>query len=158
MKEVVIYLTALYDVAARIGAWAALLTYTRRDGSVGTKGFYQAANERLDKPLSIAAASVALRQLKEPCNVTIVTDVGYLAHSYKYLPLWRKAAKDGNWIKKDGQKVVHQWIWQRLEEAVKEGGHRVSFCYCKNQEVLKPVLDQAQKAIDEQAEKNLLAR
>lgn len=158
MKQVVIYLTSIYDVASRIGAWAALLTYTRRDGSVGTKGFYQAANERLDKPLAIVAAINSLRQLKEPCRVKIVSNVGYLVHSYKYLPDWQKNAKDGNWIKKDGQKVVHQWLWERLDETVKEGGHRISFCYCKNSEVLKPVLDQAQKAIDEQAEKNLLAR
>lgn len=158
MKNVVIYLTAVYDVATRIGAWAALLTYAHQNGDIGTKGLYQAVNERLDKPLSIAAATKALRQLKEPCDVNIVTNVGYLAHSYKYLPAWRNNAKDETWRRKDGQQISHQWLWERLLETIAAGGHRVSFNYCKNQDVMQPVIDQAQKAIIEQAEKNFLAR
>ncbi len=158
MKQVIVYLTAIYDVAARIGAWAALLTYTHKDGTTSTKGFYQAVNERLDKPLSIAAATKALRQLKEPCYVSIITDVGYLAHSFRYLPQWQHDAKDETWRRKDGQKISHQWLWERLDETIAKGGHRVSFNYCKNQEIMRPVIDRAQKAIAEQAEKNFLIR
>ena len=39
MKEVIIYLTAIYDIAARIGAWAALLSYQHKNGDIDTKGF-----------------------------------------------------------------------------------------------------------------------
>lgn len=158
MKEVVIYITALYDVATRIGAWAALLTYQHKDGHIGTKGFYQAVNERLDKPLSIAAVFYALRQLKEPCRVKIMTNVGYLAHSFKYLPTWQKNATDETWRCKDGAKVAHQWRWERLLETIAEGGHHVSFNYLKTAEFPQYVIEEAQKAIAEQAEKNFLAR
>ena len=158
MKEVIIYVTAIYDIAPRIGAWAALLTYQHQDGSIASKGFYQAVNEWLDKPLSISATIKALRALKEPCQVTIVTNVGYLAHSFKYLPQWQHDAKDETWRRKDGQKVSHQWLWERLIETINKGGHRVSFNYCKNTDVLQPVINQAKTAIAEQAEKNFLAR
>lgn len=158
MKKVIIYLTALYDVAPRIGAWAALLTYQHKDGTVGSKGFYEAANGKIEKPLSIVGTIAVLRLLKESCDVTIMTDVGYIAHSFKYLPAWQKNAKDGTWCRKDGRNVAHQWLWERLLETINEGGHHVSFSYCKNQEVLQPVINQARIAISELAEKNFLAR
>lgn len=157
MKNVVIYLTAIYDIAQRIGAWAALLTYQHKDGSVGSKGFYEAANGKIEKPLSIVGTIAVLRLLKEPCKVTIVTDVGYLAHSFRYLHVWQKNTTDGTWHRKDGEKVVHQWLWERLLETIAEKGHHVSFNYCKNQEIMQPVINQARIAISELAEKNFLA-
>jgi ribonuclease HI len=65
--------------------------------------------------MELTAVIEGLKQLKEPCDVHIVSDSSYVV---KAINEWLS-----NWIKKDFAKVKNVDLWQRYLEAAKP--HRV---------------------------------
>ena len=84
---------------------------------LGYKGFWRAFGEYLgnatNQQAEIAAATVGLSKLFEPCKVTVKTDSRYVVETMS-----------GNFRKK----ANHEW-WEKLERAV--AGHKIKWEWVK---------------------------
>jgi ribonuclease HI len=66
-----------------------------------------------------------LEALKEPCEVSIITDSKYVVDAFNknWIESWLKKG----WKKSDGKAVLNQELWQRLLDAMKV--HKVEFIH-----------------------------
>lgn len=84
---------------------------------LGFKGFWKGVGEYLgnatNQQAEIAAASIGLESLKEPCTVTLMSDSRYVVETM-----------GGTWKRKTN----HEW-WQRLEKAA--SGHQIKWKWVK---------------------------
>jgi ribonuclease HI len=80
---------------------------------LGFKGYWKAVGEYLgnatNQQAEIAAASLGLESLNEPCNVTLMSDSRYVIETM-----------GGTWKRKTN----HNW-WQRLDNAAKK--HQITW-------------------------------
>ena len=62
--------------------------------------------------MELMGVITGLEALKEPCDVTIVTDSKYIADSFNkgWIDSWQKKS----WKKSDGKAVLNKELWQRL--------------------------------------------
>ena len=84
---------------------------------LGFKGYWKGVGEYLgnatNQQAEIAAASIGLENLKEPCIVTLMSDSRYVVETM-----------GGTWKRKTN----HQW-WQRLEKAASK--HQITWQWVK---------------------------
>jgi ribonuclease HI len=84
---------------------------------LGFKGFWKGVGEYLgnatNQQAEIAAASIGLENLKEPCIVTLMSDSRYVVETM-----------GGTWKRKTN----HEW-WQRLEKAASK--HQITWKWVK---------------------------
>lgn len=84
---------------------------------LGFKGYWKAVGEYLgnatNQQAEIAAATIGLETLKEPCSVTVMTDSRYVVETM-----------GGTWKRKTN----HDW-WHRLDNASKK--HKISWEWTK---------------------------
>ena len=84
---------------------------------LGFKGYWKAVGEYLgnatNQQAEIAAATIGLETLKEPCSVTVMTDSRYVVETM-----------GGTWKRKTN----HDW-WNRLDNASKK--HKISWEWTK---------------------------
>ena len=107
MKVVTIYTDGACSGNPGPGGWGAVLLFHefRKEMS----GFDpQTTNNRME----LTAAIVALKALKEPCEVKLYSDSAYLVHAFqqKWLDNWQKR----NWVKSDKKPVENQDLWKEL--------------------------------------------
>ena len=99
------------------GGWAAILRYNEHKREVF--GFEpHTTNNRME----LTAAIEALRTLKEPCEVDIVTDSEYLKNG---ITQWIHNWKRKNWKTSTGKPVVNRELWEDLDEEVSR--HKVKW-------------------------------
>ena len=72
--------------------------------------------------MELTAAVVALKQLKEPCDVTLTSDSQYLV---KGMTQWVKGWVEKGWVTASKQPVKNKEIWQELERLNKI--HKISW-------------------------------
>ncbi|SVC21894.1 uncharacterized protein METZ01_LOCUS274748 [marine metagenome] len=72
--------------------------------------------------MELTAAVVALKQLKEPCDVTLTSDSQYLV---KGMTQWIKGWAEKGWVTASKQPVKNKEIWQELERLNKI--HKISW-------------------------------
>ena len=72
--------------------------------------------------MELTAAVVALKQLKEPCDVTLTSDSQYLV---KGMTQWVKGWAEKGWVTASKQPVKNKEIWQELERLNKI--HKISW-------------------------------
>ena len=84
---------------------------------LGFKGIWKAVGEYLgnatNQQAEIAAATVGLESLREPCNVTLMSDSRYVVETM-----------GGTWKRKTN----HEW-WKRLDTAAKK--HQITWKWVK---------------------------
>lgn len=104
------------------GGWAAILRYNDTEKEIGG-GFAQTTNNRME----ILAAVSGLALLREPCQVTVVTDSQYLRHAVekRWLASWMK----NGWQTSAKKPVKNKDLWLRLQEQLER--HSVSFTWVK---------------------------
>jgi len=107
MKQVTIYTDGACSGNPGPGGWGAVLMFNefRKEMS----GFEpQTTNNRME----LTAAIVALKALKEPCEVRLYSDSAYLVNAFqqKWLENWKKR----NWVKSDRKPVENQDLWKEL--------------------------------------------
>ena len=107
MKQVTIYTDGACSGNPGPGGWGAVLMFNefRKEMS----GFEpQTTNNRME----LTAAIVALKALKEPCEVRLYSDSAYLVNAFqqKWLENWKKR----NWVKSDKKPVENQDLWKEL--------------------------------------------
>ena len=104
MKEIRIHTDGACSGNPGPGGWAAILKYgTHRKSLFGAEP--QTTNNRME----LRAAIEALRALKEPCHVVVVTDSRYLRDGItKWLPNWKK----NGWKTSAKDPVKNRDLWE----------------------------------------------
>ena len=102
------------------GGWAAILTCGKHrkeiyGGELGTK------NNRME----LKAAIEATKQLKVPCDVTIVTDSQYVCRCFSSIREWY----NNGWRNKSGGKPANLDLLKELMEIGVKGHHKFRFQY-----------------------------
>lgn len=106
-KQVTIWTDGSCDTGSGDGGWAYLIRYgehRREDAAHET----DTTNNRME----LTAAVEALRALKEPCRVTLVTDSQYLRKAFTegWLDRWQK----NGWRTASRTPVKNQDLWEAL--------------------------------------------
>ncbi|HEY3841433.1 MAG TPA: ribonuclease HI [Bryobacteraceae bacterium] len=103
------------------GGWAAILRY-----GGNKKEIYGSAAHTTNNRMELTAAIEALRKLRRPCDVELVTDSEYLKNGItKWIINWRKR----NWMTKENKPVVNRDLWEDLDALV--GMHRVQWSWTR---------------------------
>ena len=103
------------------GGWAAVIRYGKY-----TKKLSGSAPQTTNNRMEMAAVIEGLNALKEPCDVTIVTDSQYVKNG---ITLWLDSWKRRNWKTKSKTTVKNKEIWIALEAATSR--HKVSWKWVK---------------------------
>jgi ribonuclease HI len=97
------------------GGWAALLRY-----GAHYKELFGSTPHTTNNRMELTAVVKGLDALKEPCEVTVVTDSQYVQ---KGITQWMRQWKRNNWRTAGKKPVKNQDLWQVLDEALSR--HRV---------------------------------
>jgi ribonuclease HI len=103
------------------GGWAYILRYNRhsREG-------WGSERETTNNRMELTAAMEGLRALREPCQVTVVTDSEYLKNG---ITQWIRGWKRNGWRTKAKKPVLNQDLWQALDAQVAR--HKVAWEWTK---------------------------
>ena len=106
-KRVMIWTDGSCDTGSGDGGWGYLMRYGRhaRSDSAYEPG---TTNNRME----LTAAVEALRALKEPCAVTLVTDSQYLKKAFtdRWLDAWQR----NGWVTSAKKPVKNRDLWEEL--------------------------------------------
>lgn len=118
MKRVTVYTDGACSGNPGPGGWAAVLIYksVRREISGGEP---ETTNNRME----ITAALMALKKLKESCEVDIYTDSAYLHDTFSkgWISSWVK----NGWRKADRKPVENRDLWEQMLPLV--NAHKVTW-------------------------------
>lgn len=123
MNEVVIYTDGACKGNPGPGGWGAWLRAGTAQkelfgGELGT------TNNRME----LMAVIEALGALKRPCAVTLYLDSEYVR---KGITEWIAGWKARGWRTAARQPVKNAELWQRLDDVVSNGGHRIDWRWVK---------------------------
>jgi len=118
MKRITAYTDGACSGNPGPGGFGVILQYDSREKEL-SGGFRNTTNNRME----LMGAIVALEALKEPCEVTIVTDSQYVANAVE--KGWVYAWKQNGWRKKDKKTALNVDLWERL--LVSLAKHKVTF-------------------------------
>lgn len=121
MKRVTLYTDGACSGNPGPGGWGVVLIY---GGHVRERSGGEPAttNNRME----LRATIEGLKQLKEPCHVTLFTDSKYVLQGFtEWLPGWKKRG----WKTADKSPVKNVELWQALEEAAKS--HKIEWKWVK---------------------------
>ena len=122
MKKVDIYTDGACRGNPGKGGWGAVLVYNGREKEL-SGGERETTNNRME----LTAAIKALRQLREPCEVTLTSDSKYLIDAIT--KGWVKSWKSKGWKKSDGSKALNVDLWEELLPLLET--HKVTFVWVK---------------------------
>ena len=122
MKNVEIYTDGACSGNPGPGGWGAVLVYNGKEKQLSGSD-EKTTNNRME----LSAVIVALKALKEPCNVTLTTDSKYVCDAINmgWLTSWQK----NNWKKSDKKPVLNIDLWQKLLPLLDT--HKVEFLWVK---------------------------
>lgn len=122
MKEVKIFTDGACSGNPGPGGYGAVLCY--KDHKKEISGFLAKAT---NNAMELTAAIEALRLLKEPCAVTILTDSRYLVDGItQYIKRWM----ENGWVTSDRSPVKNKELWQSLQEEASR--HQVSWQWIRS--------------------------
>ncbi len=120
-KKIAIYTDGACSGNPGPGGWAALLVYGEKEKLI-SGGEAETTNNRME----LLATIKALKQLKEPCEVTLYTDSKYVLQGFtEWLPGWIKKG----WKTADKKPVKNVDLWQALAENAAQ--HRITWEWVK---------------------------
>ena len=122
MKKVDIYTDGACRGNPGKGGWGAVLVYNGREKEL-SGGEKETTNNRME----LTAAIKALRQLREPCEVTLTSDSKYLIDAIT--KGWVKSWKSKGWKKSDGKEALNVDLWEELLPLLDT--HKVTFVWVK---------------------------
>jgi ribonuclease HI len=103
------------------GGWAAILRFGDHK-----KELYGSAVMTTNNRMELTAAIEALRRLRYPCEVEIVTDSEYLKNGItKWIQNWRRRG----WMTTENKPVVNRDLWEDLDALVEL--HKVKWSWTK---------------------------
>lgn len=122
MKKVEIYTDGACSGNPGIGGWAAVLFYNGRSKEIS--GYDKmTTNNRME----LFAIIQGLRQLKEPCEVSIYSDSAYAVDAFNkgWIENWQK----NNWKTADKKEVKNKDLWTDLK--IRLATHKYTFIKVK---------------------------
>ncbi|HOW23667.1 MAG TPA: ribonuclease HI [Sedimentibacter sp.] len=120
MKKVNIYSDGACSKNPGPGGYGVILEYKGQELEL-SGGEANTTNNQME----LMGVITGLEALKEPCDVTIVTDSRYVTDAFNkgWIDEWQKR----NWKKSDGKAVMNKELWQRLLKAA--APHKVKFVH-----------------------------
>lgn len=92
------------------GGWAAILRFGEHKKEV-----FGCSPHTTNNRMELTAAIQALRRLRYPCDVEVVTDSEYLKNGItKWITNWRRR----NWMTAENKPVVNRDLWEDLDALV----------------------------------------
>ena len=122
MKEVQLYTDGACSGNPGAGGWGAILRYGKYEKEI-SGGEKQTTNNRME----LTAAIMGLKQLTEPCIVTLVTDSQYVCNGIE--KGWAKSWQKNGWRKADKKPALNSDLWEQLLELTEK--HKVKFQWIK---------------------------
>lgn len=122
MKKVQIYSDGACSGNPGPGGYGTILVYNGIEKCL-SEGFKETTNNRME----LLGAIRGLEQLKEACEVEIISDSKYLCDAVN--AGWLEAWKSRGWKKADKKPVLNVELWMRLDSLLKL--HRVTFTWVK---------------------------
>jgi len=121
MKQVTIYTDGACSGNPGPGGWGALLIYGNRERTL-SGGEADTTNNRME----MMGVIMALKQLKEPCHVTIVTDSKYVLQG---MTEWVQGWAKRGWKTADKKPVKNVDLWQEMMAVAKP--HHITWKWVK---------------------------
>jgi len=100
------------------GGYGVILKYNETEREL-SGGFKNTTNNRME----IMGAIAGLEALKEPCDVTVVTDSQYLVNAIE--KGWARKWKSMGWMRNNKEKALNPDLWERLLRLIDK--HKVQF-------------------------------
>ncbi len=122
MKHVDIYTDGACRGNPGPGGWGAVLVYNGHEKELAG-GEPETTNNRME----LTAAIVALRALKEPCDITLTSDSKYLIDGIQ--KGWAKSWQARGWIKGDKTPALNPDLWEALLTELER--HTVTFIWVR---------------------------
>ena len=107
MKKIEIFTDGACSGNPGPGGWGAILRFEGREKEL-SGGEANTTNNRME----LTACIEALKALKEPCQVTVITDSQYVANGINLG--WAAGWKANNWRKKDKKPALNPELWDVL--------------------------------------------
>ena len=107
MKEVTIYSDGACSGNPGPGGWGTILVYQGRE-----KELSGSENLTTNNRMELLAAIIGLEQLKEPCQVTLISDSRYLCESINQG--WLFGWEQNGWRKSDKKPALNVDLWERM--------------------------------------------
>ena len=107
MKKVEIYTDGACKGNPGPGGWGAILRYNGHEKQI-SGGAHETTNNRMELPAVIEA----LRMLKEPCQVLLVSASKYVCDALS--KGWAEGWKKRGWKKADKQPALNPDLWDQL--------------------------------------------
>ena len=104
------------------GGWGVVLRY-----GTAEKELCGSEPETTNNRMELTACVMALKALKEPCEVVLTTDSQYVVNGI--VKGWAEGWRRNGWKKADKKPAVNPDLWQLLLEETER--HRVSFEWIK---------------------------
>lgn len=121
MKDVQIFTDGACSGNPGPGGWGAILRYKNTDKELNG---YMALTT--NNQMELTAAIEALKALKEPCNVTLMTDSSYVKDGItKWIFNWKK----NNWRTANKKPVKNQELWLALDAEIAR--HHITWQWVK---------------------------
>lgn len=122
MKHVDIFTDGACSGNPGPGGWAAILRYNNTEKEISGS-----EKETTNNRMELLGAIMALRTLKEPCEVTLTSDSKYLIDSVT--KGWVYSWKQNNWKKADKKMALNIDLWEELLNLLDV--HKVTFTWIK---------------------------
>ena len=122
MKTVTIYTDGACKGNPGPGGWGAILRYNGAEKEL-CGGERETTNNRME----LTAVIRALQALKEPCQVTLISDSRYVCDAVE--KGWAESWKKRGWIKSDRKPALNVDLWEALLALLKV--HQVEFQWIK---------------------------
>ncbi len=107
MKKITIFTDGACSGNPGPGGFGAILRYNDHEKEL-SGGFADTTNNRME----LLAVITGLEALREPCEVTIVTDSQYVVNGIE--KGWAKRWKANNWMRNRNEKASNIDLWERL--------------------------------------------
>jgi ribonuclease HI len=121
MKKITIYSDGSSLGNPGYGGWGTVLEYNGH-----TKELSGASKNTTNNQMELQAAIEGFKALKEPCDVTLVSDSKYVIQGLKeWMPNWIK----NNWKTAAKKPVKNKELWQEFYETTKQ--HKINTVWVK---------------------------
>jgi ribonuclease HI len=110
-----------------VGGYGIILQYTDEDGTVHKRELAGGTQHTTNNRMELIAVIMGLEELKEPCNVHVVSDSQYVINAIN--KGWLKNWQRSYWKTASNTPVKNKELWQRLLKSL--DFHNVSFEWVK---------------------------
>ncbi|MBO6119875.1 MAG: ribonuclease HI [Lachnospiraceae bacterium] len=109
------------------GGYGVVLKYFDKSGSLHRKELKEAFQNTTNNRMEVMSAIVALRELKESCEVTLTSDSKYLVNAFneKWIDTWIKE----DFRRGKANEVKNIELWEELIDLTKK--HKITFAWVK---------------------------